>query len=51
MERAFAGTDNDYVITRPRLIADVLTLDNALQNSYAKFILDSRSLPFMMHGL
>ena len=48
---AFAGTDNDWVITRPRLIADVLTLDNALQNSYAKFILDGRSLPFMMHGL
>ena len=51
MDRAFAGTDNDWVITRPRLIADVLTLDNALQNSFAKHVLDSRSLPFMMHGL
>ncbi len=50
-DRAFAGTDNDWVITRPRLISDILTLDNALQNSYAKFILDGRSLPFMMHGL
>ena len=32
-------------------MADVLTLDNALHNSYAKHILDGRSLPFMMHGL
>jgi hypothetical protein len=51
MDRAFDGTDNDWVITRPRLVADVLTLDNALQNSYAKFILDGRSIPIMMHGL
>ena len=51
MDRAFDGTGKNWVITRPRLIADVYTLDNSLQNSYAKFILDGRSLPFMMHGL
>ena len=51
MNRAFAGEANAWTITRPRLIADVLTLDNALHNSYAKHILDGRSLPFMMHGL
>jgi hypothetical protein len=50
-DRAFAGAGNTWNITRPRMIADVLTLDNALQNSYAKHILDGRSLPFMMHGL
>ncbi len=33
MNQAFCGTANDWVVTRPRLIADVLTLDNALQNS------------------
>ena len=50
-DRAFAGFGNTWNVTRPRLIADVLTLDNALQNSYAKHMLDGRSLPFMMHGL
>jgi hypothetical protein len=48
--RGPAGT-NSWYITQPRLIADVLTLDNALQNSYASHILQGKQLPFMMHGL
>ena len=48
---AFEGTGNSWYITQPRLVADVLTLDNALQNSYASHILQGKQLPFMMHGL
>ena len=48
---AFEGTGNAWYITQPRLVADVLTLDNALQNSYASHILQGKQLPFMMHGL
>ena len=50
-DRCFEGVGNRWNVTKPRLIADVLTLDNALQNSFAKHILDGRSLPYMMHGL
>ena len=48
---AFEGGSNAWYITQPRLVADVLTLDNALQNSYASHILQGKQLPFMMHGL
>jgi hypothetical protein len=48
---AFDGTGNSWYITQPRLVGDVLTLDNALQNSYASHILQGKQLPFMMHGL
>jgi hypothetical protein len=48
---AFEGTGNSWYITQPRLVGDVLTLDNALQNSYASHILQGKQLPFMMHGL
>jgi hypothetical protein len=48
---AFSGSGNSWYITQPRLIGDVLTLDNALQNSYASHILQGKQLPFMMHGL
>jgi hypothetical protein len=50
-DEAFRGTGNEWYITQPRLVADVLTLDNALQNSYASHILQGKQLPFMMHGL
>ena len=50
-DQCFSGTGNNWFINRPRLVGDVLTLDNALQNSYAKHILDGKTLPFMMHGL
>ena len=50
---AFAGTDAamKWEIYRPRLIADVLSLENSLQNSYAKLLLDGRSLPMPVHGI
>jgi hypothetical protein len=47
----FSGTGNSWYITQPRLVGDVLTLDNSLQNSYASRILQGKQLPFMMHGL
>ena len=50
-DAAFAGTGNAWEITRPRLLADVCDLDQALANSYAKHILDGKSLPMYMHGL
>ena len=50
-DQAFSGTGNSWYITQPRLVGDVLTLDNALQNSYASHILQGKQLPFMMHGL
>ena len=50
-DEAFRGTGNEWYITQPRLVADVLTLDNALQNSYASHILQGKQLPYMMHGL
>ena len=37
---AFSGTRNTWEIFRPRLIADVLSVANSLQNSYAKLMLD-----------
>jgi hypothetical protein len=46
-----SGTGNAWYITQPRLVADVLTLDNALQNSYTSHILQGKQLPFIMHGL
>jgi hypothetical protein len=48
---AFSGTGNSWYITQPRLVGDVLALDNALQNSYASHILQGKQLPFMTHGL
>jgi hypothetical protein len=48
---AFIGAGNSWYITQPRLIADVITLDNQLQNSYASHVLQGKQLPFMMHGL
>ena len=48
---AFSGTGNTWQIFRPRLLADVLSVENSLQNSYAKLMLDGRSLPIPMHGI
>ncbi len=48
---AFSGSGNSWEITRPRLIADVCQLDQALQNSYAKHLLDGKSLPIYTQGL
>ncbi len=46
---AFVGTaDNQWGSSRPRLVADVCDLDQALANSYAKRLLDGKSLPMYM---
>jgi hypothetical protein len=50
-DQAFDSTGNSWYITQPRLIADCLTLDQSLQNSYASHILQGKQLPYMMHGL
>ena len=50
-DAAFSSSGNDWEITRPRLVADVCDLDQALANSYAKHILDGKSLPFYTRGL
>ena len=49
-DAAFGGIENLWEITRPRLLADVCDLDQSLANSYAKHILDGKSLPMYMHG-
>jgi hypothetical protein len=51
MNVAFAGEANNWVISRPRLIADVISLDASLQNSYSKFVLQGSSIPYIMHGM
>ena len=48
---AFNGTGNSWSILEPRLLGSVLSLDNSLANSYAKHILDGKSLPITMNGL
>lgn len=50
-DAAFSGTGNTWECTRPRLLADCCDLDQSLANSYAKHILDGKSLPMHMHGL
>ena len=50
-DAAFAGSGNSWEITRPRLLADVCDLDQALANSYAKHLLDGKSLPIYLDGL
>ncbi len=47
----FAGGDNQWEISRPRLVADVLQVDQSLQNSYASHLLSGKSLPINMTGL
>jgi len=51
VDAAFEGTGNLWEITRPRLLADVCDLDQALANSYASHVLSGKSLPIYMHGL
>ena len=40
-----------WEITRPRLVASVCDLDQTLNNSYAKHLLDGKRLPLYMHGM
>ena len=47
----FSGDANKWEISRPRLVADVVTLDQSLMNSYSSHILSGKSLPIPMTGL
>ncbi len=47
----FLGTENQWEISRPRLVADVLQVDQSLQNSYAAHLLSGKSLPIAMTGM
>ena len=48
---AFQGSGNEWSITRPRLLADVCTLDQSLDNSYSKHLLEGKSLPIYTTGM
>ena len=48
---AFTGTANSWEITRPRLVADVCEIDQTLQNSYSKHLLEGKSLPMYFPGI
>ena len=50
-QAAFIGSDNVWEITRPRLLADVCEIDQTLQNSYSKHLLEGKSLPMYMPGI
>jgi hypothetical protein len=50
-DAALSGTGLDWHIERPQLLADVMHLDNAVQNSYAKHLLDGKYLPLHYDGL
>ena len=41
----------NWEITRPRLVASVVDLDQGLSNSYAKHLLDGKSLPIFTRNL
>ena len=51
LDDCFLGTDNQWEISRPRLVADVLQVDQSLQNSYASHLLSGKSLPVNMTGI
>jgi hypothetical protein len=46
----FDGTDNDWYLQDVRLCANIYTLDNTLQNSFAKHIEDGKELQFSFSG-
>ena len=50
-DMAFAGTGNTWECIRPVLLADCCSMDQSLQNSFSKHLLDGRSLPYNFHGL
>ena len=47
----FLGTEAQWEISRPRLVGDVLQIDQALANSFASHLLSSKSLPIAMTGM
>ena len=40
-----ANTSSSWLIEDVRIVADIVTLDNGLQNSYAEHVLSGKSLP------
>ncbi len=51
LDDCFSGVDNFWEMSAPRLVADVLQVDQALQNSYASHLLSGKSLPINMTGM
>jgi len=47
----FSGAASNWEISRPRLVADVITLDQSLMNSYSSHILSGKSFPMPMTGM
>ena len=47
----FAATGNLFELSRLRLLGSTCELDQALQNSYAKHLLDGKTLPFYHPGM
>ena len=51
MNDCFEGADNAWEISRPRLIADVLQVEQTLQSSYAAHLLSGKNLGIFMQGM
>ena len=51
LDDCFDGSGNQWEISRPRLVADVLQIDQSLMNSYSSHVLQGRSLPLFLTGL
>jgi hypothetical protein len=43
IDAALSGTDLNWHIERPQLLADIMNLDVSLQNSYNKHLLDGKT--------
>jgi len=50
-DACFAAAGNLFELSRLRLLGSVVQLDQALQNSYAKHLLDGKTLPFYHPGM
>jgi len=50
-DECFDGTGNDFELSRLRILGSVIQLDQALANSYAKLLLDGKSLPMYTDGI
>ena len=48
---AFVGLAMDWYIQRPQILADVVHLDMTLQNSYARHVIEGKSLPLNFQGM
>ncbi len=47
LDDCFLGGDNQWEISRPRLVADVLQIDQSLQNSFASHVLSGKISHFI----